>query len=84
MEEDQPPKKWILFEPEKKEEKGTKNSGTKNMTNKKGLSRENTRIPAEEKMNSKDLQRFSAKYGQYFSTFFNWKTVQFTQRLWTM
>lgn len=31
---------------------------------KKGLSRENARIQTEEKMNSKDLQRFSEKYGQ--------------------
>lgn len=30
----------------------------------KGLSRENARIQTEDKMNSKDLQRFSAKYGQ--------------------
>lgn len=31
---------------------------------KKGLSRENAILQTEEKMNSKDLQRFSAKYGQ--------------------
>lgn len=31
---------------------------------KKGLFRENARLQTEEKMNSKDLQRFSAKYGQ--------------------
>lgn len=35
MEEDQPPKKMNSIWTRKKEEKDTKNSGTKNMTNKK-------------------------------------------------
>lgn len=83
MEEDQPPQKWIPFEPEEKEEKEiqgldvfihlmkmAKEDNEKLWDQKydkyinKGLSRENARIQTEEKMNSKDLKRFSEKYGQ--------------------
>lgn len=83
MEEDQPPKRWIPFELEEKEEKENREHDVFNhlikmakVDNeklwdekydkyiKKGLSRENARIQTEEKMNSKDIQRFSEKYSQ--------------------